>query len=256
MGDTASWQYHPVKRMDWQIAADIIRKNGDVSSVLDVGCFDGRFLDHLGTGYHRAGIEVHPRAAELAAARGIRIVGHDFSELDSLASRFDVVVAMDVIEHVADPREFIKSMARVTRPGGLLIVSTGNTAAWSWRLMRGMYWYCSIAEHLSFINWCWCKHTARELGLAIIDFRTFSHEPTQTSAACLQAWANLFYRCLPRLAYTLRRSYARYKGDACRPSFRTPPHRRSAKDHLLVAFRVPPQGLIASPDRPVTNITL
>lgn len=224
--------------MDWQITVDIIRKNDDVSSVLDVGCFDGRFLHHLGAGYHRAGIEVHPRAAEQAAAKGIRIVGHDFSDLDSLSSRFDVVVAMDVIEHVANPKELIKSMARVAEPDGLLIVSTGNTAAWSWRLMRGMYWYCSIAEHLSFINLQWCEYTSQKLGLEIIDFRTFSHEPASASEAFLQASSNLFYRYVPTLGTGLRHFYARLKGLPSRHSFETPPHWRSAKDHLLVAFRV------------------
>ncbi|WP_296640480.1 methyltransferase domain-containing protein [Thiobacillus sp. 65-1402] len=238
-GDAASWQYHPVRRQDWQIAMAIIRKNDGLHSVLDVGCFDGRFLDHLGTDYRRAGIEVHPRAAEHAASKGIQIVGRDFSDLETLPTPFDVVVAMDVIEHVGNPKEFLGSLAKATRPGGLIIVSTGNTAAWSWRLMRGMYWYCSIAEHLSFINPQWCKLISHELGLEITDLETFSHEPAKPSATFLQASANLFYRCLPNLAYGLRRFHALRKGLACRPSFRTPPHWRSARDHLLVAFRVP-----------------
>jgi SAM-dependent methyltransferase len=229
--------------MDWQIATAIIHKQEGVSSVLDVGCFDGRFLDHLGNGYDRAGIEVHPLAAEYAAAKGIQIVGHDFSDLDTLATPFDVVVALDVIEHVGNPRIFLESLAKATRPGGLIIVSTGNTAALSWRLMGGMYWYCSIAEHISFINTHWCKRTAEGLGLAIDDLRTFSHEPAKMPDAFIQATANLFYRCLPGLAYKLRYFYARCKGNTCRPSYRTPPHWRSAEDHLLVAFGVPLQNL-------------
>jgi SAM-dependent methyltransferase len=241
-GDTASWQYHPVKRLDWQIATAFIHKNEGASSVLDVGCFDGRFLDHLGMGYHRAGIEVHPLAAECAAAKGIQIVGRDFSDLDILTTPFDVVVAMDVIEHVGNPKKFLESLSKATRPGGLVIISTGNTAARSWRLMGGMYWYCGIAEHISFINPRWCKHTAEDLGLAIDDLITFSHEPAKAPEAFIQATANLFYRCLPNLAYNLRRLYAQCKGTACRPTYRTPPHWRSAKDHLLVAFRVPLQG--------------
>lgn len=240
-GDTASWQYHPVKRLDWQIATAIIHKNKGTSSILDVGCFDGRFLDHLGVDYQRAGIEVHPLAAEYAAAKGIQIVGRDFSDLDTLTTSFDVVVAMDVIEHVGNPRNFLESLSKVTRPGGLVIISTGNTAARAWRLMGGMYWYCSIAEHISFINPHWCKHTAKKLGLVIDDFMTFSHEPARAPEAFVQASANLFYRCLPNLAYNLRRLYAQWKGNACRPSYRTPPHWRSAEDHLLVAFRVPHQ---------------
>ncbi|MBI3431380.1 MAG: methyltransferase domain-containing protein [Hydrogenophilales bacterium] len=238
-GSASSWQYHPVKRRDWQIASAIIRKHGDVATVLDVGCFDGRFLDHLGGGYRRSGIEVHPLAAEHAAAKGIEIVGRDFSDLDTLHPPFDVVVAMDVIEHVGNPRTFLASLARATRPGGLIILSTGNTATTPWRLMGGMYWYCSIAEHISFINPRWCEHAAAELRLSIEDLVMFSHEPAKATEAFIQAAANLFYRCLPNLAYTLRRFHALSQGKACRPACRTPPHWRSARDHLLVAFRVP-----------------
>lgn len=238
-GDTGSWQYHPVTRLDWQITTSILRKNQDIVSVLDVGCFDGHFLDHLGADYHRAGIEVHPLAAKHAASKGIQIVGNDFSDLDMLSAQFDVVVAMDVIEHVSNPRKFLESLAKATRPGGLIVVSTGNTAAWSWRLMGGMYWYCSIAEHISFINPRWCKSNARNLGLAIEESITFSHEPSGPLPALIQATANLFYRCLPNLAHNLRRGYAQCKGVPYRHTFLTPPHWRSAKDHLLVAFRVP-----------------
>lgn len=238
-GAASSWQYHPVKRRDWQLASTIIRKHDEVATVLDVGCFDGRFLDHLGNRYRRSGIEVHPLAAEHAAAKGIEIVGRDFSDLDTLHTPFDAVVAMDVIEHVGSPKTFLASLAQATRPGGLIILSTGNTATTPWQIMGGMYWYCSIAEHISFINPRWCEYAAAELGLTIEDLVTFSHEPAKVSEAFIQAAANLFYRYLPNLAYTLRRLYALSKGKACRPACRTPPHWRSARDHLLVTFRVP-----------------
>jgi hypothetical protein len=160
---------------------------------------------------------------------------------------------MDVIEHVSHPGKFLASLVKATRPGGLIIISTGNTAAMPWRLMGGMYWYCSIAEHISFINPRWCKHTAEELGLAIEDLVTFSHEPAKVPEACVQAAANLLYRCLPSLAYTLRRFYAQSKSKACRPADRTPPHWRSARDHLLVAFRVPPEGSRERADQPTAR---
>lgn len=252
-GAPASWQYHPAKRRDWQIASAIIHKSSDIVSVLDVGCFDGRFLDQLGSGYHRAGIEVHPLAAEHAAAKGIEIVGHDFSDLDTLHPAFDVVVALDVIEHVGNPQAFLASLVRVARPGGMIVVSTGNTAAMSWRLMGGMYWYCSIAEHISFINPHWCKRTADRLGLTIESLVTFSHEPAKMSESFIQATTNLLYRFLPNLAYDLRRLYAASKGKTVRPSDRTPPHWRSAKDHMLIAFRAPARGArgsgLQAPDR-------
>ena len=238
-GNADSWQDNPEKRLDWQLGTALIRKMKSATSVLDVGCFDGRFLEYLGKPYLRAGIEVHPLAAKRAAEKGIQIVGHDFSALDTLTVPFDVVVALDVIEHVNNPRELLASLVQATRPGGLVIVSTGNTAAWPWRLMGGMYWYCSIAEHLAFINPDWCTRAAAKMGLEIEQVSTFSHEPTKMLASVTQAGANIFYHYLPDLAYKIRCLDARLKRKVNRPSFKTPPHWRSAKDHFLVAFRVP-----------------
>lgn len=238
-GNADSWQDNPEKRLDWQLGTALIRKMKNATSVLDAGCFDGRFLEYLGEPYLRAGIEVHPLAARRAAEKGIKIVGHDFSTLETLTAQFDVVVALDVIEHVNNPRELLASLVKATRPGGLVIVSTGNTAAWPWRLMGGMYWYCSIAEHLAFINPDWCTLTAAKMGLEIEQISTFSHEPTKIPGSTIQASANIFYHYLPGLAYKIRCLDARLKGKANRPSFKTPPHWRSAKDHFLVAFRVP-----------------
>ena len=40
--------------------------------------------------------------------------------------RFDVVLALEIVEHVADPQDFIVTCARLLRPGGVLIASTLN----------------------------------------------------------------------------------------------------------------------------------
>ena len=238
-GNPGAWGVRPDKRLDWKATSGILQRHPDIQSVLDVGCFDGRFLDQLGPSYQRAGIEVHPLAVERAQARGVDIIGQDFAALDPHPARFDAVVAFDVIEHVQNPGDLIRRMALATRPGGLVIVATGNTAAWSWRIMRGMYWYCTIAEHIAFINPHWCRQAASRLGLEITELHRFSHEPARGTEGMIQAVSNLAYRLLPGLVPKVRHLHARLTGRPWRPAFLTPPHWRSAKDHLLVVFRTP-----------------
>ena len=46
-------------------------------------------------------------------------------------AQFDLVTALEVIEHVADPQAFVDSLVARLAPGGLLILSTPNRTAWS-----------------------------------------------------------------------------------------------------------------------------
>ena len=47
-------------------------------------------------------------------------------------SQFDVVIALEIVEHVADVPTFIQALSLLVRPGGLLIMSTLNRTAKSW----------------------------------------------------------------------------------------------------------------------------
>ena len=100
-------------------------------SALDVGCGAGLLTEPLARlGAAATGIDAAPENidAALAHAEGQGLaIDYRAGGIESLAGRrFDLVVSMEVIEHVADPAAFVRGLAGALAPGGLLILSTPN----------------------------------------------------------------------------------------------------------------------------------
>lgn len=225
------WSASVSERPDLRLAADIIRESAPPgSAILDIGCFDGGLLGSLGDVYDCYGIEVNDAAARIARGRGIAILGGDFGALDGLDHRFSVVTAIDVIEHVHDPLSFLESVSRVLDGHGRIVIATGNTDAWSWRLMGPRYWYCTIPEHVSFINPAWCESAAARLGMRVESIDRISHVDAGAGRRTAELMKNLLYRPLPRAVQLLRRLKGT-PGGAERP-----PGWMSARDHMLAVF--------------------
>ena len=102
---------------------------------LDVGCGAGLLAEPLA----RLGAEVTAidAAPELIAAAKAHAAGQGMSidyravGVEELDGQYDLVTAMEVIEHVADPQAFVSYLAARLADGGLLILSTPNKTAWS-----------------------------------------------------------------------------------------------------------------------------
>lgn len=105
--------------------------------ILDIGCGGGLVSEPLcRMGAQVTGIDAEPRniaaaeahAAAVAAPTGGRI-DYRCSTAEALAESgeiFDLVVALEIVEHVADLGLFLRSAGRLVRPGGLLVLSTIN----------------------------------------------------------------------------------------------------------------------------------
>jgi SAM-dependent methyltransferase len=128
---------------------------------LDYGCGNGGLVRYLRQhrGVEAFGFEEGSIAAE-AGQRRIPILSAD--ELESQAGSFDVVTAIEVLEHTLDPVAELRRMRRLMRPGGLLFMTTGNVQPYADRL--GSWSYMRPEIHISFFEPRTLEHALRLAG--------------------------------------------------------------------------------------------
>jgi SAM-dependent methyltransferase len=132
-----------VLRREFAGTVRFIRKHCDGGRLLELGCAYGFFLQEARRHFDVAGIELaedaaaHCRRDRLRVLTGVADDAH-LAELGPM----DVIVLLDVIEHLPEPHETLSLCARHLRPGGIVVLTTGDfgstlarIAGASWRLM-------------------------------------------------------------------------------------------------------------------------
>jgi SAM-dependent methyltransferase len=95
--------------------------------VLDIGCRDGALTRSYLGGNDVVGLDVDREALARAARLGIRTVWADAEEpLPFPDGSFDVVVAAEILEHLAEPERLVDEAARVLTAGGVFAGSVPN----------------------------------------------------------------------------------------------------------------------------------
>lgn len=127
-------EHHP-----FQLALDAIRREKP-GRVLDIGCGPGAgaALIAAETAAAVVAADSSPRMVELAAARGLDARVADVQALPFEDGEFDCAVAAWMLYHVPDLDRALAELARVIRPGGLLVAITNGDGhlAELWRLVR------------------------------------------------------------------------------------------------------------------------
>lgn len=100
----------------------------DPDSLLDVGCGDGRVIGELPGIKRRVGVDRSERAIRFAAAFHRDIEFH-VGTAEDLSGEFDVVIAVEVLEHVPDEdvSSFLRALHDRTRSGGHVILTVPST---------------------------------------------------------------------------------------------------------------------------------
>ncbi len=147
--------------------------------LLEVGCARGELLVLARRrGWSVVGVELSPQAAR--AARQDWDLDVRAGTIEQHAADLppcDLAVATDVIEHVPEPRRFLRSMAATLGPGGLILLETPN---WDglWRRLGGHRWIGLNPFHIFLFGPRSLGALARSCGLEPLDMRgvtNFAH---------------------------------------------------------------------------------
>jgi predicted TPR repeat methyltransferase len=149
----------------------IKKKTGIVSGhLLEVGCAYGFFLEEAQKYFDVHGVEIAVDAVTACHERGLHSVHQgeaDESTLTHLGS-FDLVVMLDVIEHLAQPHEVLARLARRINPGGALILTTGDFQSVAARVMGPRWRLLTPPQHLWFFSPISIRKMAEKSGLEFI----------------------------------------------------------------------------------------
>jgi len=134
--------------------------------VLEIGCYDGYVLDKLKTLGHEVEGCDPSQGADIAREKLELNVRKEFFR-DGLypAASFDVVIARHIIEHLLSPVEFLRSVARILRPGGCVVLETPNYAY----SLRHCLWGNFHIEHVSYFTPCSLRLTTHKAGFRTTD---------------------------------------------------------------------------------------
>lgn len=161
-------------------------------SLLDVGCGGGLIAEPMARlGASVTGIDASAQSIAVAGAHAAQsglAIDYRTATAEELATRgltFDVVLALEIVEHVAEPDAFYDALGALVRPGGLLILSTLNRTPQSYVMAilgaEHILRWLPVGTHSwrKFIRPSEMAAALRRRGLAVRDICGISFSPTR-----------------------------------------------------------------------------
>lgn len=158
-------------------AAALLARTALPGRALDVGCGHGGFVAFLRSlGFDASGLELSPSIVEYARATfGVPIeVGRLEDRLDITSSSLDLVVLMDVLEHLPDPPATVCRVADVLRPEGLIFFQTPRYPEGASRAeleaRDDLFLRMLVPEHLYLFSRTSVQRLLQEVDVDIVEF--------------------------------------------------------------------------------------
>lgn len=154
------------------VLKDLQLAGGTSGKLLELGCAYGFFLAEAKPYFEVQGIEVSDSAARFCQSRGFDVEQGILTETYvTRRAPFDAVVMLDVVEHLTEPDAVFRLLHRGMKPGGRLLLSTGDWDSLLSRMMGKRWRLMTPPQHTFFFSPRTMSKMLSRLGFDVVQCR-------------------------------------------------------------------------------------
>lgn len=184
-------RYLQAEKLIDQVLAVINRFDGDGLALLDVGAGSGILVEAAKRkGFTSVGVEPSSWLVNIANSYGLNVYEGTLPHVE-ISNKFDIIMLIDVIEHVSDPLDLLKHIKNQLSPKGLVFIVTPDSASLAARILGYRWWHFRIA-HISYFTKSTLKIISTRAGLKPTIFKRpgwyFTYKYLHQRLCCYVPW--------------------------------------------------------------------
>ena len=162
------------RRLSAQSVLNIIKSYVPKGRLLDIGCATGDFLSVARDfGYSVEGVELSKWSSKIVEEKGIKVHKELLMSLSRrFSKRYDIITMWGVIEHFQNPRDEMTCINRLLKPGGILVIWTGDVNGIISRILGRRWWYWQ-GQHIQYFTRSSLNHLARLSGFERVSTKLY-----------------------------------------------------------------------------------
>ena len=130
--------------LEFRFIKGLYKKGNKPTSVLDVGCGDGRLLNIIKSTVTKAcnleGVEISDHASFNARNNGYKVYTGSIESINLEPNTYDYIFMIQVIEHLHSPEKSIIKLREALKEGGILVIETPDIDCLDFKIFHKRYW--------------------------------------------------------------------------------------------------------------------
>ena len=231
--DFGKWNINEFYPPETIILNYLSKKTGRLN-ILDYGCSEGRLLASFIPKHDCYGFDYNSDALRIAQEKGIKAF-FDIAALEGCGEQFDLILMIDVFEHLLDPEDTISRLVRLLKKNGELIISTGYANSSAYLKKPSEFWYFLNLEHVCMISDKYIHYLCDRNKLNVAFKKRTSHYKVKITLRARWELTQFFYwNTLKMRKYSWLGKVYPFKGIF---KLKYYPYYTATKDHIVVSLQ-------------------